>query len=187
MTVNHLFVISAAALESYFYCIEWFGHGGKRAPISLQEKEGGADKRYEQARCKISKLHVFPVEFRNVFIIYSSFRPQSLLKGAGGSFGVAFLLWILCGLLSYTGALCFAELGVRVKSSGGHYVYVKESYGDRVGFMFLWAQCILILPMGLSIAALATAEYILRPAFLDCPAWIPREGKRSIATAALCK
>lgn len=111
--------------------------------------------------------------------------PQSLLKGAGGSFGVAFLLWILCGLLSYTGALCFAELGVRVKSSGGHYVYVKESYGDRVGFMFLWAQCILILPMGLSIAALATAEYILRPAFLDCPAWIPREGKRSIATAAL--
>lgn len=37
--------------------------------------------------------------------------PQSLLKGAGGSFGVAFLLWILCGLLSYTGALCFAELG----------------------------------------------------------------------------
>ena len=80
---------------------------------------------------------------------------------------------------------CFS--GVRVKSSGGHYVYVKESFGNRIGFTFLWAQCILVLPMGLSIAALATAEYILRPAFLDCPDLIPREGKRFIATTVLCK
>lgn len=111
--------------------------------------------------------------------------PKSLLEGAGGSFGIAILLWTLCGFLSYTGALCFAELGVRVKTSGGHYVYVKESFGVRIGFTYLWAQSILILPMGLSIAALATAEYILRPVFLDCPQLIPAEGKRFIATATL--
>jgi amino acid transporter len=37
--------------------------------------------------------------------------PKAVLQGAGGSVGVALVVWGLCGVLTYMGAMCFSELG----------------------------------------------------------------------------
>jgi len=61
--------------------------------------------------------------------------------------------WIVGGLFSIMGALCFAELAARHPHSGGTYVFLREGYGKQMGFLFAWTE-IAILRAG-SIAAVA--------------------------------
>ncbi|PYT37921.1 MAG: amino acid transporter, partial [Acidobacteria bacterium] len=65
----------------------------------------------------------------------------------GGSSGVARLLpspgllilgWVAGGLLSFAGALVYAELGAALPRAGGQYVFLREAYGDLTGFLYGW-------------------------------------------------
>lgn len=49
--------------------------------------------------------------------------------------GYALLAWIIGGLISLMGGLCFAELGAMMPRAGGMYVYMSEAYHPVVGFM----------------------------------------------------
>lgn len=70
-------------------------------------------------------------------------------------------LWVLGGLVALTGALTFAEMGSMFPGAGGLYVYLREAYGDAVGFLYGWF--ILFISTSGSIAALAAvcSEHIL--------------------------
>jgi len=72
-----------------------------------------------------------------------------------------FLVWIVGGLLSFFGALTFAELGAAYPHAGGMYVYLREAYGSLISFLFGWAL-FLIIESG-AIATLAvgiTTKYL---------------------------
>ena len=47
-------------------------------------------------------------------------------------------IWTLCGFISLSGALVFAELGTSMPSSGGAYFYLYEVFGPLPAFLFLW-------------------------------------------------
>ncbi len=47
-------------------------------------------------------------------------------------------VWVTGGLLSFFGALCFAELGAAFPEAGGMYVFLRESYGRLIAFLFGW-------------------------------------------------
>ncbi len=49
-----------------------------------------------------------------------------------------FAVWVTGGLLSFFGALSFAELGAAFPQAGGMYVYLRESYGSLISFLFGW-------------------------------------------------
>lgn len=76
--------------------------------------------------------------------------------------------------------------GTRIRKSGGSYTYIREAFGDLVGFVFLWTHLIIVRPMAAAVGAMAAAEYILRPEFLECPELTPRAGKTLIAICILC-
>lgn len=55
-----------------------------------------------------------------------------------------FAVWVLGGLLSFFGALTFAELGAAYPKAGGMYCYLRESYGPMVAFLFGWTVFLVI-------------------------------------------
>jgi len=55
-----------------------------------------------------------------------------------GSPQLILAVWTVGGVLSFFGALAFAELGAAFPHAGGMYVYLRESYGPLVAFLFGW-------------------------------------------------
>src|SRR5262245_62566287 len=57
-----------------------------------------------------------------------------------GTPGRVIAVWIVAGLLSLAGALTYAELAALWPRAGGEYVFVREAYGPRAGFLYGWMQ-----------------------------------------------
>jgi len=63
------------------------------------------------------------------------------------------IAWILGGIYSFIGSLCYAELATRFPDTGGDYVFLRECYGKLTAFLFAWSE-LLITRTG-SVAAIA--------------------------------
>jgi len=68
------------------------------------------------------------------------FRTPGLVAAQLGRPWLTFIAWILGGVLALLGALCFAELTTRYPRAGGKYVYVREAFGPRAGFVVGWVE-----------------------------------------------
>ena len=68
-------------------------------------------------------------------------------------------LWLLGGLLSLIGALCYAELATAYPREGGDYVYLTHALGRRIGFLFAWCQLWIVRPGSIGLMAYVFAEY----------------------------
>ncbi len=60
------------------------------------------------------------------------------------SAGLILAAWSVGGLLTFFGALAYAELGAMMPHTGGQYVYLREAYGSLVGFLSGWASFLVI-------------------------------------------
>lgn len=69
-------------------------------------------------------------------------------------------VWLLGGIVALTGALTFSELGGMFPKSGGVYVYLREAYGDWVGFLYGWVTLLVINTGALAGLCVAFAEYM---------------------------
>jgi len=67
-----------------------------------------------------------------------------------------FLVWVLGGVISLCACVAFAELGSMFPDSGGQYIYLRESYGDLVAFLYGWM--LFTVGNGGTIAALSVAS-----------------------------
>ncbi|CDW57236.1 large neutral amino acids transporter small [Trichuris trichiura] len=109
--------------------------------------------------------------------------PKGVLMESG-SVGMSLLVWLLCGVFSLLGALCYAELGTSIPKSGGDYAYIKEAFGPLPAFLFLWVSLVVINPSGNAITALTFANYVLQPVFGHCP--LPETAVRLLAALVIC-
>ncbi|XP_044087977.1 large neutral amino acids transporter small subunit 2 isoform X1 [Neovison vison] len=108
--------------------------------------------------------------------------PKGVLENAG-SVGLALIVWIVTGLITAVGALCYAELGVTIPKSGGDYSYVKDIFGGLAGFLRLWIAVLVIYPTNQAVIALTFSNYVLQPLFPTC--FPPESGLRLLAAICL--
>jgi basic amino acid/polyamine antiporter, APA family len=79
--------------------------------------------------------------------------PAEMMQ-AVGSAKLVYLAWLVGGVLSFFGALTYAELGAMKPQAGGEYVYVRDAYGPLAGFLYGWTWFLIAKPA--SIATITT-------------------------------
>jgi basic amino acid/polyamine antiporter, APA family len=79
--------------------------------------------------------------------------PAEMIQAAGSA-RLVYLAWIVGGILSFFGAVTYAELGALKPQAGGEYVYIRDAYGPLAGFLTGWTWTIIVKPT--SLAAIST-------------------------------
>ncbi|MGA3169018.1 MAG: amino acid permease [Terriglobia bacterium] len=74
--------------------------------------------------------------------------------------GAILAAWIISGLLSYLGALAYAELGAMLPATGGQYVYLREAYGPACAFVCGWTFMLAVLSGGIAFLAVSFSIYV---------------------------
>jgi APA family basic amino acid/polyamine antiporter len=73
--------------------------------------------------------------------------------------GGLLLVWIAGGVVSFAGALVFAELGAAMPNAGGQYLFLRAAYGDLIGFLYGWTLFTVIHTGTLATLGVGYAEY----------------------------
>ncbi len=89
--------------------------------------------------------------------IYST---PSIIAGYFPSFTTVIIAWVSVGAFVLIGGAVYAELGTRMPSTGGEYMYISRSFGRFAGFMFGWAQLFIIRTSPAAGLAIIAADYV---------------------------
>lgn len=88
------------------------------------------------------------------------FKSPSLVAQFAGSPEWLFAAWILGGLASLIGALCYAELATAYPHAGGDYHFLFRTYGRRIAFLFAWARFSIITTGSIALLAFVFGDYM---------------------------
>ncbi len=70
--------------------------------------------------------------------------------------------WVLGGVLSFIGALTYAELATTYPSAGGDYTFLTRAYGKNVSFLFAWARSTVICTGSIALLGFILGDYLTR-------------------------
>ena len=70
-----------------------------------------------------------------------------------------YLVWVLGGVASMIGALCFAEMATAFPHPGGDYHFLRTAYGERMGFLFAWSRFSVMHTGWIALSAFMFADY----------------------------
>lgn len=106
-------------------------------------------------------LHVYEVVAMTVGIVIGAgiFRTPSLVAANTASTRMVVLAWVLGGVVSLIGALCYAELATAYPHTGGDYHYLRRAFGARLSFLFAWARLSVIQTGSMALLAFVFGDY----------------------------
>jgi len=90
------------------------------------------------------------------------FSATSLISQQVSSPAEGLAVFVTAGLLVWTGAASFVELGLLVPSNGGIQDYLRASWGDYIGHLFSWIWIIVVKPAGNAVISSIFADYLLK-------------------------
>lgn len=88
------------------------------------------------------------------------FRTPSLVAANTGSWEIFLSVWLMGGLVSLIGALCYAELSTSFPNTGGDYHFLMRAYGKRFAFLFAWARVSVIQTGSIALLAYIVGDYV---------------------------
>ena len=80
------------------------------------------------------------------------------------------LLWVLGGVISFCGAVCYAELASMMPRSGGEYHLLREAWHPCVGFLSGWVSATVGFAAPIALNAVLLGKYL--SAVFDTPGWV---------------
>ncbi|KAL2129948.1 hypothetical protein VTI74DRAFT_7072 [Chaetomium olivicolor] len=90
------------------------------------------------------------------------FSSPSQVNSNAGSPGAALIVWVVAGILAWTGAASYAELGGAIPLNGGPQVYLSKIFGELAGFLFTWVAVLVLKPGSAAIISIIMGEYLVR-------------------------
>lgn len=113
------------------------------------------------------------------------FSSPSQVNARAGSPGASLIVWAIAGLLAWTGAASYAELGGAIPLNGGAQIYLSKIFGELAGFLFTWCAVMVLKPGSAAIIAIIFGEYLVQAAVgadaINVPDWI----NKTVALVAL--
>ena len=74
------------------------------------------------------------------------FKAKPVLVASGGNPKIAITAWILGGIITIISGLTAAEVGAAIPEAGGMFAWIRKLYGNKIGFLFGWAQAFIYTP-----------------------------------------
>ncbi len=90
------------------------------------------------------------------------FRMPSLVAGMSANETVMMLAWLVGGVISLIGALCYAELTTAFPHAGGDYHFLSRAYGRNLSFLFAWARVAVITTGSIAFLSFLFGDYASR-------------------------
>ncbi len=90
------------------------------------------------------------------------FKAPALVAANSGSEWAMLAAWLLGGLVSLIGALCYAELATAFPHAGGDYHFLTRAYGKKLSFLFAWARLAVITTGSIALLAFVFGDYCTR-------------------------
>jgi APA family basic amino acid/polyamine antiporter len=87
------------------------------------------------------------------------FRTPAVVAERTGTVQLALLAWAVGGAVALAGAFCYAELAERRPFAGGSYIYLRDAFGPLPGFLYGWAELLVMQSGGTAAVALTFANY----------------------------
>jgi amino acid transporter len=88
------------------------------------------------------------------------FKTPSIVALSTGSASMFFGAWILGGLFSLVGALCYGELATAYPHPGGEYHYLTRAFGKKPAFLLAWARMTVIQTGSIAMLAFVFGDYL---------------------------
>ncbi|KAF3920335.1 hypothetical protein ABW20_dc0100802 [Dactylellina cionopaga] len=88
------------------------------------------------------------------------FSSPAQVNSNAGSPGAALIIWLVSGILAWTGASSYIELGGAIPLSGGAQAYLQHIFGDLSAFLFAWVAIMVMRPGSSAIISIIAGEYL---------------------------
>lgn len=123
-------------------------------------KEPGSEKRsHEGLRPELGLGSTTAIVIGEVIGIGIFLTPAGMAKSLGSPLWLM-IVWLAMGAMALSGALCYGRLAAQFPYTGGGYVYLRETYGRMVAFLYGW-KSLLVMDPGITAAlAVGMASYV---------------------------
>src|SRR5215469_5322104 len=85
--------------------------------------------------------------------------PNLVARSLPSAWWIVFA-WVFTGVLSFFGALAYAELGAMIPATGGQYVFLREAWGPLFGFLCGWTYFFVVISAAMAWLSITFATYL---------------------------
>ncbi|HET9056799.1 MAG TPA: amino acid permease [Chitinophagaceae bacterium] len=85
-------------------------------------------------------------------------KPATMAAQLGSPYMII-LVWIVAGIVSMFGALAYAELGTMFPETGGQYVYLRNTFGDFIAYLYGWGSVAVVNTAAIAAMGFVCASY----------------------------
>ncbi|MCK5367546.1 MAG: amino acid permease, partial [Cyclobacteriaceae bacterium] len=72
------------------------------------------------------------------------------------------ILWFVGGIIAFTGAMCYGEIGASIPKAGGEYAILSRLYNPKLGFLSGWVSFVVGFSAPIAASAIGFSEYLYR-------------------------
>ncbi|EFQ26881.1 hypothetical protein CGRA01v4_07875 [Colletotrichum graminicola] len=133
---------------------EYGGTDGPSPPVLIPEERGAGT-----FTRNLGALEAFAIVI-SIVIGSGVFTSPGSIDTNVPSPGTALVVWLVGGVLAWTGASTMAELGTAIPGEGGIQPFLMHIYGDVFGFLAAWTWIVAVMPATLAILSIVFVESI---------------------------